>query len=137
VSIFEKQCIQGHRAWQPHLQVTISDFLRAVLKLSIPKLLLQEPNSWSQPKPSIRHSSYWSLALFWAEPLLAQPAQLTASQYNNARTGANRNETALKPENVNSGSFGKLFSLKVDGDVYGQPLYLPKFSLQDRKKNMT
>jgi hypothetical protein len=43
---------------------------------------------------------------------------------NNARTGVNSSETTLTPANVNSASFGKLFTLSVDGLVDAEPLYL-------------
>lgn len=55
----------------------------------------------------------------------AQTAAITTSQYNNSRTGANTHETILTPANINAAHFGKLHTIRVDGDVYAQPLYLP------------
>ncbi len=49
---------------------------------------------------------------------------MITSQYDNARTGANLGETILNPRNVTPRQFGKLFTLKVDGDIYAQPLFL-------------
>jgi hypothetical protein len=62
-------------------------------------------------------------------------AQVTTSQYNNARTGANLSETGLTPSNVNANHFGKLFALPVDGDVYAQPLYVPDVEIPGKGKH--
>ncbi|MBZ5574209.1 MAG: pyrrolo-quinoline quinone [Acidobacteriia bacterium] len=45
------------------------------------------------------------------------------------RTGLNSKETALTLTNVNSNSFGKLFSIAVDGVIDAEPLYLEAVSI--------
>ena len=62
-------------------------------------------------------------------PDIAIHGAVLTAQYDNARTGAILTETALTPANVNSSGFGKIFSLKVDGDVYAQPLFLPRVEI--------
>lgn len=54
----------------------------------------------------------------------AGTVNVTTRQYDNAHTGQNLQETILTPSNVNSASFGKLFSYPVDGQIYTQPLYV-------------
>ncbi len=51
------------------------------------------------------------------------------SRGDNARDGANTNETLLTPSNVNKNSFGHLFSSPVDYVVMAQPLYMPNVSI--------
>jgi hypothetical protein len=70
----------------------------------------------------------WRLVLL-AAAALTLTAQMTTSQWDNARSGANLHETTLTPANVNARQFGKIFSLKVDGDVYAQPLYVPRLAI--------
>ncbi len=65
----------------------------------------------------------------------AARAQITTSQYDNARTGAYLNETALTPQNVNPQQFGKLFTMKVDSDVYAQPLFLAGVQIPGKGKH--
>jgi hypothetical protein len=54
---------------------------------------------------------------------------VTTWHYDNARSGANSNETTLTPQNVNRKQFGKLFTHPVDGAVIGQALYLPSVAI--------
>jgi hypothetical protein len=71
-------------------------------------------------------------------PLLAAaacPAQITTSQVDNSRTGANLHETILTPRNVNPKEFGKLFTVPVDGDVYAQPLFVPGVEIPGRGRH--
>jgi len=51
------------------------------------------------------------------------------SRGDNARDGANTNETLLTPSNVNQGGFGRLFSVPVDYVVMAQPLYMPNVNI--------
>lgn len=54
--------------------------------------------------------------------------------YDNNRTSANLSEVTLNIGNVNPARFGKLFSFPVDGQVYAQPLYVPKLTFAAKGK---
>ncbi|MBN9387597.1 MAG: hypothetical protein J0I20_06045 [Chloroflexi bacterium] len=63
------------------------------------------------------------------------PSVLTQHNDTN-RTGANLQETILNVSNVNSNSFGKLFTRTVDGGIYTQPLYVPYLTIGGRTRNV-
>ncbi len=58
------------------------------------------------------------------------------TQHNDlTRQGANVNETFLTPANVNAVKFGKRFAYPVDGQIYGQPLYVPNLTINGAAHN--
>lgn len=56
--------------------------------------------------------------------LLCAQADVLTGSYDNNRTNATTSETVLTTANVNSASFGRLFALDADGEIYAQPLYM-------------
>ena len=69
-------------------------------------------------------------------PLMAQVSSVWTWHYDNLRTGMNPNEVILNTSNVNSNSFGKLFSQPVDGKLYGQPLYVKGVTINGAVHNV-
>lgn len=55
-------------------------------------------------------------------PVAAAHADDVTISYGGLRTGWDRQEPALSPGSVKSGTFGELFSASVNGQVYAQPL---------------
>ncbi|HEY3783197.1 MAG TPA: hypothetical protein VGL56_19125, partial [Fimbriimonadaceae bacterium] len=70
------------------------------------------------------------LSLIVVAVACAQVSVLT-QRYDNYRSSVNNKETLLNPANVGPGTFGKLFSRTVDGQIYTQPLYVPSVTLSD------
>ncbi len=54
---------------------------------------------------------------------------ITTWHVDNNRSGLNSNETILTPGNVDSSSFGKLFSYTFDGYAYGEPLIVSNLTI--------
>ena len=75
------------------------------------------------------------IAFFYAFAIISGNAQISTSQYDNFRTGANLKETTLTPQNVNAKKFGKLGAFKVDGPVYAQPLFIPGVEIPGKGKH--
>jgi outer membrane protein assembly factor BamB len=76
----------------------------------------------------------WLLVCF-SVAAMAQVNVYTRS-YDTSRTGANLQETILTPANVNSTSFGKLFTFHTDGEIFAQPLYVSKLAIAGGTHNV-
>ncbi len=57
-------------------------------------------------------------------------------RYDSQRTGQNRREYALSPATLRTGTFGKLFSCPVDGEIYAQPLYVANLAIAGGTHNV-
>src|SRR5580704_11412515 len=64
-----------------------------------------------------------------AGAVFGQAPNVLTWRYDNTHQGQNTQETILTPTNVNTNTFGKLFSHTVDGQVYAQPLYVGSLTL--------
>jgi hypothetical protein len=55
---------------------------------------------------------------------------------NLSRDGTNAHEFALTTSNVNTSTFGKLFSCQADGAIYAQPLWIPNLTVAGSSHNV-
>ena len=67
----------------------------------------------------------------WMACAFAAFGQVLTEHNDLSRSGANTSETVLTYSNVNSSTFGKLFTDSVDGNIVGQPLYVPRIQFLD------
>jgi hypothetical protein len=74
-------------------------------------------------------------ALITPGPIVLEGIRIVTQHNDNQRTGANLKETLLNPSNVRPSTFGHLFSLPVDEQIFAQPLYLGATSIQDATTN--
>ena len=67
---------------------------------------------------------------------VAQAQDVRTYHNNNSRTGLDEGEKTLTLSNVNSGSFGKLFTVTADGLVDAEPLYLSAVTVNGATHNL-
>ena len=66
----------------------------------------------------------------------APGVNITTWHVDNNRSGLNDQETILTPSNVNTTSFGKLFSVSLDGYAYAEPLIMSGVTINGASHNV-
>ncbi len=87
----------------------------------------------------MRFSAYACLSLcllVYSSVVAMAQVNIYTKSYDTSRTGANLQETILTPANVNSKSFGKLFTVPTDGEIYTQPLYVANLAIAGGTHNV-
>jgi hypothetical protein len=79
--------------------------------------------------PAIGHAASRRIRFEWLERRELLSANVLTYHNDQASTGANLQETALTPADVNVSQFGKLATVGLDGRVYAQPLYMENVTI--------
>jgi hypothetical protein len=94
--------------------------------------------------PPAAAGTHTVLATSVAEPTISGSAAVAVTDLSGvytfhndlARTGQNLQEYALTPTTVGGGSFGKRWSCAVDGEIFGQPLYVASLGISGGVHNV-
>jgi putative pyrroloquinoline-quinone binding quinoprotein len=79
--------------------------------------------------PRSAYPALFCLAFYVSASMMSSATDVVTYHNDIARTGQNLQETILTTKNVNSATFGKLFTSSVDGKIDAQPLYLSEVSI--------
>lgn len=78
----------------------------------------------------MRRLNCFLLALLFTGPFAARADVAVLTEHNNlSHTGANLEETTLTTENVNTNTFGLLYTRPVDDQIYAQPLIMTNVNI--------
>jgi len=88
---------------------------------------------WRRSELALALPGLPALILYLASSGAAAYGQVsvTTAQYGNLRANANQNEINLSAKNVNTATFGRLFSRSVDDSIYALPLYVSNLEIPD------
>src|SRR5215510_3664037 len=95
-------------------------------------------------RPPAKRSTHKVTAISVAQPSAIGSATAIITDYpgmltyhaDRFRSGVNLQEFALTSSTVNAGTFGKLFSRAVDGQIYAQPLHVANLTIAGAKHNV-
>jgi hypothetical protein len=81
-------------------------------------------------------SKFFLVALGFSSIAAVAQVNVYTRSNDNARTGANLQETILTPAIVNPTNFGKLYTIPTDGQIYAQPLYVSNLAIAGGTHNV-
>jgi len=81
---------------------------------------------------TVSRGLFWLICFGLCTVLVSSAIDVVTYHDDIGRTGQNLLETILTTSNVNSSSFGKLFTLPVDGIIDAEPLYLSAVAIPNK-----
>src|SRR5262245_1138398 len=114
----------GQRRPEPH---------RLVEGRTIYELPIEHARSDHRGMSTMRILTSWLAVVSTIVASASGLVTVAMSQYDYGRTGANLQESVLKPSNVDATHFGKLFSRSVDDSIYALPLIVPNLDIGGRR----
>jgi len=109
---------------------------RCVLILAVLLLYVVQLSSCSKGLRTV-HPNPESGSTSKADPPADPPPPNVLTFHNDVmRTGQNLYEAVLTPTNVNSGRFGRLAFINVQGKVDAEPLYVSNLTISGKKRNV-
>jgi alpha-glucosidase len=85
---------------------------------------------------SLVRGAPYGLLLYSALSLGQERVNVLTHHNSNDRTGRNLQEVVLNASNVNAHTFGRLLSVPLDGNAFGQPLYVALVHTQGADRSM-
>ena len=115
-------CVHGNSVLEPGVRSLATEFLSDMQASKLVPRFTTSTGSWLRVRILLA-------SLVVLPPGHALPASVLTQHNDLARTGANLDETILNTANVNTNTFGLVYTRPVDDQIYAQPLVMTNVNI--------